>query len=90
MIFLIHYDRRAGTIREIIEFADSERSAAESARLNWEINKTAMHNFEIVLLEANSLEQLKQTHRRYFASVEELLKTAADEATTSSTKANEG
>jgi hypothetical protein len=89
MIFLIHYDRRGGVIKLFTPFADSRRSEAESLRARLEIAESSVDTHsEIVLLEAESEADLRRTHRRYFSTASDLLKTAAEEATTSSTKAS--
>jgi hypothetical protein len=73
MIFLIEYDRSRGEIIKLETFLDSERRVAEDARLELEIrlnlNKV---NHEVVILEADSEEALRRTHRRYFENLAEL------------------
>lgn len=86
MIFLIHYDRRAGAIKTLQTFGDKDRLDAESARMSLESSVNELTDDEIVLLEAQSVEELHKTHRRYFATASDLLKTAADEASTASSK----
>jgi hypothetical protein len=86
MIFLIHYDRRAGKIKTFKTFDDGDRPTAESARLALEVVESKQTDNEIVLLEAQSEAELRKTHRRYFATATDLLKTASEEATTSSLK----
>lgn len=76
MIFLIEYSRENGRIVHLFEFKDSEQADAENARLNLElkiVNRKIQH--EIVLLQAQTLDALKQTHRRYFENLAELAKT---------------
>lgn len=73
MIYLINYDRVSGSLVSIVEFSDKERLAAAKAKLLLEIsllNKPGAH--EVVLLEAESKERLHVTHRRYFASFEDM------------------
>src|SRR6266404_804815 len=74
MIFLIEYDRGEGRIVKISSFADSERETAEVSRLNLELelNKKGIEN-EVVLLEAASENALRQTHRRYFEDLTNLM-----------------
>lgn len=86
MVFLIHYDRRAGTIKTFQTFPDAGREKAEAARLAIELSETEEANNEVVLLEAQSEIELRKTHRRYFATARELAQSAAEEATTASTK----
>jgi hypothetical protein len=54
-------------------FSDSERRVAEDARLELEIrlNRNSVDH-EVVLLEADSEEALRRTHRRYFENLAEL------------------
>lgn len=56
-------------------FDDSERETAESARLELELelNRRGVER-EVVILEAASEEAVRRTHRRYFETLEELLK----------------
>lgn len=77
MIFLIEYSRQNGRIIQLLEFKDSAQADAENARLNLEMKiSNAKIQHEIVLLQAHTLEALKQTHRRYFENLEELARTA--------------
>jgi hypothetical protein len=73
MIFLIEYDRARGEIVTLKRFYDSERRAAEEARLEMEIglNRDEVDR-EVVILEAESEEALRRTHRRYFENLSEL------------------
>lgn len=73
MIFLIEYDRSRGQIVTFNTFSDSERSVAEESRLELEIrlNRNEVDH-EVVLLEADSEEALRRTHRRYFENLTEL------------------
>ncbi len=70
MIFLIEYDRTRGKLIQLRPFADTERGAAEEARLSLELalNRDRSEH-EVVLLDAASEEALKLTHQRYFASL---------------------
>jgi hypothetical protein len=73
MIFLIEYDRSQGEIVKLDTFSDSERRVAEEARLELEIRLNRNNiDHEVVLLEADSEEALRRTHRRYFESLTEL------------------
>jgi hypothetical protein len=73
VIFLIEYDRARGEIVKLEAFPDSERWTAEEARLKLEIglNRDEVDR-EVVILEAESEEALRRTHRRYFESLTEL------------------
>ena len=73
MIFLIEYDRARGEIVRLETFHDSERRSADNARLEMEIslNRDEVDR-EVVILEAESEEALRRTHRRYFENLSEL------------------
>lgn len=73
MIFLMEYDRTRGEIVMLKRFSESERRAAEDARLEMEIglNRDDVDR-EVVILEAESEEALRRTHRRYFENLSEL------------------
>lgn len=77
MIFLIHYDRRAGELILLRSFDDSDREIAERERLKLEI---ALHrdprDEEVVILEAKNEEAIRKTHRRYFQTVEEIIESS--------------
>ena len=73
MIFLIEYDRSRGEIVSLETFSDSERRMAAGARLELEIRLNRDNvDHEVVLLEADSEEALRRTHRRYFENLTEL------------------
>ena len=73
MIFLIEYDRQSGRIVTMTSFHDSERKTAEDSRLNLELelNSNGIQN-EVVILEAESEDAIRRTHRRYFEDVPDL------------------
>jgi len=73
MIFLIQYDRARGEIITLKTFPDSGKSVAEDTRLEMEIglNRDEVDR-EVVILEAESEEALRRTHRRYFENLTEL------------------
>jgi hypothetical protein len=75
MLFLIEYDRDRGKIVTFRTFDDSERKVAENSRLEMELdlNRRGVER-EVVILEAASEEAVRRTHRRYFETLEELLK----------------
>lgn len=67
MIFLIQYNRKKGAIVLIERFSDFEKAKADKERLQLELrlnNRQIEH--EVVLLQANSEEELLRTHGRYF------------------------
>jgi len=74
MIFLIEYDRSSGSIVTIERFDTAERGSAENARLEMELelNRRGIER-EVVLLEAETEEALRRTHRRYFEDLAELV-----------------
>jgi hypothetical protein len=74
MLFLIEYDRASGSIVTFERFDAAERKSVEDARLEMEIdlNRRGVEH-EVVLLEAETEEALRRTHRRYFESLSELV-----------------
>ena len=75
MLFLIEYDRAKGEVISMKRFDASEKSTADAARLELELqlNRRGVAR-EVVLLEADTEGDLRQTHRRYFESFEDLAK----------------
>ena len=75
MIFLIEYDRPRRCVITRIEFDDAELQKAENARLELElaVNRQGLDR-EVVLLQAASEAALRQTHRRYFEDMEQLIR----------------
>jgi hypothetical protein len=78
MLFLIEYDRSRGQIVTFKTFDDSERQNAEDSRLEMELdlNRHGIER-EVVILEADSEEALRRTHRRYFEDLAELVGSTA-------------
>jgi len=77
MLFLIEYDRPNGNIIKLRQFDDSDRSKAESTRLNVELDLGRRKiDHEVVLLEASDEKALRQTHRRYFEDASQIAATA--------------
>lgn len=74
MIFLIEYHRPKGRLVTFKVFEDSQRSDAENSRLDieLELNRKGIDH-EVVLLEAESKDALRKTHRRYFEDLGETL-----------------
>jgi len=74
MIFLIQYDRHKGRIVSMQSFSGSDRKEAQDSLLTLELqlNQNGTDN-EVVLLEAESEEAVRRTHRRYFEDLSELL-----------------
>ena len=79
MLFLLEYDREKGIVISLGRFGESDAAAANSARLDREIelNRRGIKH-EIVLLDAASDEDLRRTHRRYFAGIVELTSASSD------------
>lgn len=76
MLYLIEYDRARGQLVELRSFEAAEADAANEARLDLEIRLQRENvRHEVVILEAASVDALRKTHRRYFASVAELTST---------------
>jgi hypothetical protein len=73
MIFLIRYNRKKGKIITIHNYLDTNKQIAEKERLDLELlqNRNGIDD-EIVLLEANNENDLRQTHRRYFENINEI------------------
>ena len=79
MIFLIEYDRPAGKVLRLDAFEDSERSRAEDFRLELELTlKRDGVDHEVVLLQAETEDAVRRTHRRYFETVDQIADRASD------------
>lgn len=73
MLFLIKYDRTGGKLIQISHFSTNDTGSATKARLELELMQIKSNdNHEIVILEAESEDQLRKTHRRYFESISTL------------------
>jgi hypothetical protein len=70
--YLIVFDRSMGRILRQVSFTDSLR--ALRARFATEREYTDRPDVEVVVLNADSEDALRRTHRRYFESVEEIMK----------------
>ena len=73
MFFLIEYNRPKGELISISSFEEAEREWAEKKRLEIELklNQSGISH-EVVLLEAESQEALRRTHRRYFENSKQI------------------
>lgn len=81
MLFLIQYDRSRGQIVSLVEFAESDREKASQERLTLELALgDHLARQEVVLLEADSEEALRRTHRRFFEEWMALMETPAQGA----------
>ncbi len=67
--FLLVYDHAAGHLRSQQEFRNANQAAAAYADLE-QVNR-GDRDLEIVLVGADSLETIKQTHANYFQDVSE-------------------
>jgi hypothetical protein len=70
--FLLVYDQRSGLIEPPREFPGSSVSSALEQRFELERSYRDHPDIEVVVLSAQSTEDLKRTHARYFKSVREL------------------
>jgi len=79
MIFLIEYDRSLGRLVMLKSFAESSRQQADEARLDLELELHRSHvDHEVGLLEAESEEAIRRTHRRYFETIDELARSISE------------
>ena len=69
--FLIVYNRSTG-VSQVSEFSEAERREALQRRFVVESDLQGLPEYEIVVLGGADLEQIKQTHGRYFKNVSEL------------------
>ena len=74
--FVIAYDRASGHL-EIKEFESHAREQAILTRFQREVETLSDRNVEIVLLEADSLEDLHRTHSRYFETFHDIAQRGA-------------
>jgi hypothetical protein len=73
MYFLLVYDQLAGKLLECREFAGHDREEALRACFAREHETMREPHIEVVLLGAESLEAVRQTHARYFQSPAEIV-----------------
>ena len=64
--FLIRYERHTGVLKGLEEFESGEGDRALQARFALERASDGSDDVEIALLGAESLDDLKVTHSRYF------------------------
>ncbi|NUM56765.1 MAG: hypothetical protein HUU46_24315 [Candidatus Hydrogenedentes bacterium] len=75
MFFLVEYDRQNETIVSFEAFDETRQHEAEESRLALELSLQRQNtDHEVVLLEAADEAALRKTHRRYFETMESLLK----------------
>ena len=76
--FLMQYDRRTGDL-EVTKFAgEHAREDALAARVEAETSRRSP-DVEVVVLTAESEDELRRTHGRYFRSASELIRDALDD-----------
>ncbi len=75
MIFLIRYDRPKGKIVSFLTFNSEQREEAANERLLIEVdlNRRGLKQHEVILLEAETEEALRRTHRRYFENAKQII-----------------
>ncbi len=67
MIFVIKHHRKLGTSEWIGEYADSEMQAAQQLRFDTEVaSRNDEPRPEIVVLSAQTKDDLRRTHAKYF------------------------
>ncbi|HYD09547.1 MAG TPA: hypothetical protein VEA78_05540 [Acidimicrobiales bacterium] len=71
--FLLAYDQKAGRLVSQEEFPEAELERAQDRRFELEQQHRGTPGMEVVMLGAESIEQVKRTHRRYFMTVKEML-----------------
>lgn len=75
--FLLIYRRSSGTLLALEELG-TDRTKAQLRRRQLERSETFDSDVEVVVLNANSEEDLRRTHSRYFSAVPELAQQLAD------------
>ena len=73
-LFLLVYDRKAGTLISRREFSAEQRADALEKRFAEERTRVDQADVEVVLLGAESWEALEKTHSRYFKTMQEMLR----------------
>lgn len=76
--YLLIYNRRTGQLRHEEFVGDQGRKAAMRRRLEVEKSRPSA-DIEVVVLAAESLDQIKHTHGRYFSSTSDLVRDAISE-----------
>jgi hypothetical protein len=74
-LFLIIYNRATGEV-EVREYSAEDRARALNDRFARELVERKSPFVEVVLLGADSLEDLKRTHSRYFRNPAEIAEAA--------------
>ena len=71
-LFLVVYNQRTRAVR-VTEFGEGDRALAVTRRVELVREHRDEPEVEVVLLGAKSIEALKETHGRYFRSLDELI-----------------
>lgn len=71
-LFLIVYDRPRGRTIDFVQFDEAERDLAVAARNEREQRELDNPQVEVVILEAESEDDLRRTHGRYFHFAREI------------------
>jgi hypothetical protein len=74
MIYLIEYDRLAGTLVQMRAYAPEDFEEAKDTRLRLELALLEQKiSHEVVLLDASNEHELRKTHGRYFETLEQMV-----------------
>ena len=74
MIFWILYSRSSQNLRDFRSFPDEAEDAAQEHRLQGELNADPSDAIESLLIRADSEEQVRESHARYFENAADLLR----------------
>lgn len=73
-LFLVVYDRSRARTVEFLRFNESDRAEATRARNEREFREVGNPEIEVLVLEADTEDDLRRTHGRYFDLGEEIAK----------------
>lgn len=71
-LFLVVYDRSRAHTVDLVRYEASQRRSALQARNDRELQELENPEIEVVILEADSEDDLRRTHARYFDLAEEI------------------
>jgi len=71
--FLIVYDRAEGHLVDLREYTEDREEEAVADRLALELRNAGNGGIEVVILGAESLDDAKRTHARYFQSAGDIV-----------------
>ena len=77
MYYLLVYDRAAGKLLDLTVY-EKRRDALRGRFAVEKLHRDASHNIEVVVVGAESEDDLHRTHGRYFLSLAQLAARAAD------------